>query len=350
MPGAFSPAAMWRVVRDVDLQGIRERAHARFQVIVAGTDDADVAAVRRLLSGTAGTSPHPWLIAVAPEQGVPADATPSIGLLVTRAPELGAALAAVRDGLVKRSVPVLTVEIGPVPPGAAAPAPRPGETLRVQVAAPDAAAQPALVQALARVTPPDVRLAVARQLPPLRVPLMTALIEETARANGTYAFTTGVAEIFPPLTAPLNVGDMVILTKNQLLMSYRIALMAGRDGEPRALLGEIVGVLGGGLFFRQLARQLVGFIPLIGILPKVAIAYGGTWAIGRAMVLWAIEGRELTTDLVRSFSKEGLERGRRLAARLQADARGKRAARRERWQRLKSYLPGFKVRRSTDAS
>jgi hypothetical protein len=45
-------------------------------------------------------------------------------------------------------------------------------------------------------------------------------------------------------------------------------------------------MLGGGLVFRQLARQLVGLIPVVGIVPKVAVAYGGTCMIGRAVVLW----------------------------------------------------------------
>ena len=33
------------------------------------------------------------------------------------------------------------------------------------------------------------------------------------------------------------------------------------------LLGEIVGVLGGGFLFRQLARQMSGLIPVWGIVP-----------------------------------------------------------------------------------
>jgi len=45
----------------------------------------------------------------------------------------------------------------------------------------------------------------------------------------------------------MNLGDIVILTKNQLVMSYKIALVAGKSGTPRHLIGEILGVLGGGL-------------------------------------------------------------------------------------------------------
>ena len=98
------------------------------------------------------------------------------------------------------------------------------------------------------------------------------------------------------LTAPLNLGDMVVLTKNQLMMCYRLALAAGRDDEPRAMMTEIIGVLGSGVLFRQAARQLVGLIPIAGLLPKVAISYAGTYAIGKAMVAWTTEGKQVTVD------------------------------------------------------
>ena len=54
-------------------------------------------------------------------------------------------------------------------------------------------------------------------------------------------------------------------------MSYRIALASGKKGTPRELVGEVLGVIGGGFLFRQGARQLVGLIPVAGIAPKVAV-------------------------------------------------------------------------------
>ena len=161
--------------------------------------------------------------------------------------------------------------------------------------------------------PPELRLGLGRQFPGLRTLLFTALIDETARANASYSFTTGIAEVIPVLNIAMNIGDVVILTKNQLIMSYKIALVAGKSGTPRHLMGEIFGVLGGGLLFRQIARQLIGLVPVVGIVPKVAVAYGGTWAIGRAVVLWATVGEALTTDSVRTFYDEGLKRGRQAA-------------------------------------
>jgi hypothetical protein len=52
---------------------------------------------------------------------------------------------------------------------------------------------------------------------------------------------------------------------------------------------------------------------VLGIVPKVAVAYGGTWAIGRAVVLWATEGHKVTGDRLKQLSREGLARGREVA-------------------------------------
>jgi hypothetical protein len=98
-------------------------------------------------------------------------------------------------------------------------------------------------------------------------------------------------------------------------------------------------VLGSGFLFRQAARQLVGLIPVAGIVPKVAIAYSGTWAIGRAIVLWVTEGREVTAGSVQRMTREGLDRGRALAEAMVRDARSSGGRTRSRWQRFRRYLP-----------
>jgi uncharacterized protein (DUF697 family) len=115
-----------------------------------------------------------------------------------------------------------------------------------------------------------------------------------------YAFTTGIAEAVPALGVPLYLADLVVLTKNQLVMSYRIALSSGKHGAPRELLGEVLGVIGGAFLLRQGARQLVSLVPVAGIVPKVAVAYAGTLAIGKAVVAWAAYGAALERGTVRS--------------------------------------------------
>ena len=234
------------------------------------------------------------------------------------------------------NVPLITLVIGGEE---GATAPRRTEAARLVAPALDSVAARAVAIKLAEVAGPESRLALARQLDIVRSHVIDQLIEETARANATFAFTTGLAETMPVFSAPLALGDMVVLTKNQLLLSYRMALVSGREGDPKKLIGEIIGVLGGGVLFRQAARQLVGLIPVVGLLPKVAIAYAGTYAIGRAMNAWLSDGRQVTADVVKSFSTEGLTRGRDFAHTLAAGARqgGVRASRA--WQRLRHQIP-----------
>jgi hypothetical protein len=103
-------------------------------------------------------------------------------------------------------------------------------------------------------------------------------------------------------------------------MSYKIALACGKKGTPRGLIGEVVGVIGSG-FLPTGARQLVGLIPVVGILPKVALAYAGTWAVGRAVAAWASEGRKLTPAAVRRFYREAWGRGKTVARAMSAQAK-----------------------------
>ena len=111
---------------------------------------------------------------------------------------------------------------------------RPGEQARVAVDALDAAGgRRRSPRRWCRCWPTTSRSALGAQFPPLRPAIFTRIIERTARANASFALTTGLAETIPVLTAPLNLGDMVVLTKNQLMMCYRLALAAGRDDEPR---------------------------------------------------------------------------------------------------------------------
>ncbi len=319
MASAWRLANVWRVVKDIDLDGIRAAALSSFELWIVAEEVADAERLRTLIGS--GGVPHPWVLALTPDR-VPAAVPGSLAalVLVTRAIVLPERLARVRQMVEATGAAIVTVVVGQTGPAAAARGA--GEHARVAIVDIDAHALAAVAATLLPAVPEHRRLALGRQLPPLRPALFDGLIQETAQANASFAFTTGLAETVPVLTAPLNVGDVVVLTKNQLMLGYRIVLASGKSGEPRTLIREIVGVLGGGLLFRQIARQLVGLIPVAGLVPKVAIAYAGTWAIGRAIAVWANEGRTITADMVRSYSAEAMGRGRALAERLVGDPGG----------------------------
>ena len=102
-----------------------------------------------------------------------------------------------------------------------------------------------LVPAIVRVAPTELQLALARRLPQVRTPVISQLIEDTSRANALYSASTGLAEVVPLLSIPLTAADILVLTKNQLVMAYKIALASGKQGEPREIMGELISVIGG---------------------------------------------------------------------------------------------------------
>jgi uncharacterized protein (DUF697 family) len=302
---------VWRLIRELDLESIRRDADGRFRLVVLSDSPDDAETVASLLSGGPA---HPWIETRTPRD-LAADAddrvTLTAVLAVTDEPALTPAADNTIQRLARAGVPVVTLVHGSARPVDAVA--RAGETARAVVPALDEATVGPLSAALVRAVPAGLRLALARQLPPVRDAVFDLLIEETAKANATYAFTTAMAEAIPVLDVPLNLADILILTKNQLLMGYKIALGAGKSGRARDVIGEVVGVVGGGFLFRQAARSLIGLIPMAGLIPKVAIAYTGTWAIGRAVAVWATQGRRVSHATLRRLSRDAAGRGRAFA-------------------------------------
>jgi uncharacterized protein (DUF697 family) len=317
---------IWRVIREVDLETIRRDAESRFRVLVLAESAAEAEAAAVLLTGE--DAPHPWLEVRTPAQiDVAADdlATITAAMAIMPATDPGASLLPIVARLSGAGVPVVTVVHGSA--RAVDALARQGERTRIVVPALTVSGLGTLSAALVGAVPVPLRLALARQLPPLRDAVFDLLIDETAKANATYAFTAAMAEAVPVLDVPLNLADILILTKNQLIMGYKIALGAGKSGRARDLVGEVLGVIGGGFLLRQAARGLVGLIPIAGVIPKVAIAYTGTWAIGHAIVVWATQGRRLSPSTLGRFSRQAAGRGRAFARGLINDRKARRLLR-----------------------
>lgn len=300
------------LIREVNLEQIQEEAKQRFLLLVAGQSEPDALSIAQQFSGT-GTI-HPWIEVKTLPFTEPLDAY-TTALLVTSRDDLNATEHEARAAFRNAGVPVVVVRLGAAQAREALP--RRDEAARVNLtsATDEVGFTTVLVPELLELRP-DLQVAFGRQFQGIRPLVAQYLIDETARANATYAFTTGLAETVPVLNVPLNLADVVVLTKNQLLMAYKVALALGKEGQPTALMGEVVGVLGGGLLFRQIARQLVGLIPGLGIPAKTAVAYAGTVVIGRAIYAWATQGAELTPEELKELAEEAAQRGRSVAAEL----------------------------------
>ena len=304
-------ARLLSLLQEVDLGAIKNEAERRFRLELTGDPDLAVK-LAELLSETPGRSGvHPYI-------------TVQNALLSRQPPPAGADLRLnVQKGVVPPAQPFPTPTLSVCVLSSddtakvGAELPHPGEAGRVILDDLTAeTVQNVLIPQILRALAPTLRLALGKQLPVFRPAVIRGLIEEAARANALYAASTGVAEIVPVLNLPLNVADTVVLTKNQLVMAYKVALAAGKAGRPQELIGELIGVLGGGLLFRQAARGLIGLIPVWGIVPKVAVAYAGTQVIGTAASLWATQGKTVSAAEVRELYVGALTRGRNVAEQL----------------------------------
>jgi uncharacterized protein (DUF697 family) len=159
-------------------------------------------------------------------------------------------------------------------------------------------------------------IALARHLPSFRDSVCKSLTDDCANANAAYSFSTGLVEVVPGVNVALNAADMFVLTKNQMIMCYKIALAMGITGEFKDVAPKLAAVLGGGFFFRQVSRSLAGLIPGIGIVPKVAVAYAGTHAAGQAIMRWCATGETLSTDALQAYFHQAISAGRSVAERL----------------------------------
>ncbi|HSP73213.1 MAG TPA: hypothetical protein VLN26_12635, partial [Gaiellaceae bacterium] len=121
----------------------------------------------------------------------------------------------------------------------------------------------------------------AARLPSLRRAVCSELIRVFSRTNGLI----GAAVFLPGV-------DFPVLTFNQTRLVLRIAAAHGQEIDA-SRVPELLAVLGGGIGFRALARELVGTVPVAGWAVKAGVAYAGTRALGEAALRYFEAGAPL---------------------------------------------------------
>ncbi|MFN8504528.1 hypothetical protein [Kouleothrix sp.] len=169
--------------------------------------------------------------------------------------------------------------------------------------------------------PGELHLAAARLLPGLRAIFARDLISSVAFTNATYALASGLPEQIPLVNVPFAAADILVLTKNQALLVYRLALAYGAPPDFQARIREVLPVVGGAFLWRQAARSLVGLIPVWGLVPKIAVSYAGTYTTGVTAWRWYESGDLVSTEQIKRISSEAIAQGRKRAAELIARAR-----------------------------
>jgi uncharacterized protein (DUF697 family) len=162
----------------------------------------------------------------------------------------------------------------------------------------------------------DLALALARQFPAFRKPIVEGTIHAVATENALFAIATALPNVVPNLLElPWVFGefasDTAFLTANQIRMAFLISAACGGDPGFAQQRAEILSIVGGAFGFRALARELAGHIPLGGgLIPKGAIAYAGTYAVGKSLEYYHHGNRHYTDEQRAEVYRHGLKRGK----------------------------------------
>ncbi len=319
----------FNTLREVDVAAITEESERPVTIACLGPDQlfTQVAQVLRAAGNSryGAVGRDPLLSRPLPSNAPSADLRHADLLLVLldgRAP-ISAGGAKVLARLGELALPMVIAICGVSAPGAPG-QPRPEFAQARIVVLPELTA-PEAVEALAGAIlerlPAERHLAAARAVPGLRFNYARELVSSIAFSNATYAFASAIPEQIPLLSLPFAAADLIVLTKNQALMVYRLALAHGAPPDFQARMAEIAPVVGGAFVWRQLARTLVGLIPVWGVVPKVAVSYAGTYATGMAAWRWFADGQILSRERMKELADEALRVGRERAEALVAAAR-----------------------------
>jgi uncharacterized protein (DUF697 family) len=335
MPSWQEVTNVWKNIQEVDLRPMREAAEEGFRVAIIGAPNTGRKSLadqmRQDPSKPTTFTPSPVLIAEAHEIGDDLNADLIVLLLTAVEEDTGQERLLVRKlNALGRPVLVFVNHQDPLLDLQSIPSWTDWGAARVicgEADNPDyllAEFVPAVMALL-----PDRHLSLGRQFPLFRIPVARKLINETCFANAAYALSTGLAEIVPVLDIPLNIADILVLTKAQAFLVYKLGLLLGHSTRWQEYVTEFSGVLGGGFLWRQIARQLVGLIPVWGIAPKVAVAYSGTYVVGQVVLRWYLTGRHATRQQIRKLYASAFTRGKEIASDLTAKAKHPRFRRRK---------------------
>jgi uncharacterized protein (DUF697 family) len=309
---------IWKTVGEVDLRPIREDALRELQIVLIGTQGSEVETLAEQMrhdpSRPAVQTLTPVILLDPQDSSVVPESILAV-IVVAAEDDLSLMQSVARRWTQAGKRVMILYNLGPEetsPEGFDPPSGWQAHQLVVgRVDDPEFLLKkfaPAMIELM-----PDHLLPMARRYPLFRVPVANHLINDTSFSNAAYALSTSLAELVPVLNIPFTIADMVVITKAQAFLVYRLGLAFGFSTRWQDYTAEFGSVIGTGFFLRQVARYLVGLIPVIGIIPKVAVAYSGTYVIGHTVLAWYLTGRHLTPAQVRNLYRSAYWRGRATA-------------------------------------
>ncbi len=164
-------------------------------------------------------------------------------------------------------------------------------------------------------------LALARLFPPFREEVCARLINKIAMENAAFSVATAIPNVAPMLGLGWAVGefasDSVVLTMNQVRLAFYLGAANDRPVGYGAQRTEVGSIIAGAFGWRAVARELVGKIPMGGgLIPKAAIAYAGTYVVGRSLERYYRFGYKYTRAERRAAYEDAFEKGKLIATNL----------------------------------
>jgi uncharacterized protein (DUF697 family) len=280
-----SMRTMIGVLREVSLDEIREQAETPPRLLIVGPTLERAQQLGLAVTGPEGQSGTTFRAVDEPIESIG-----QVDAAVVWDPERSGAGSRVAEALRFESPPVQIVRFegfAPEDSGAI-------DRLRADILKRNADRAPAFGRAL-----PVFRAAAAKQV-----------IDETTAANAQFSLVSNLPAILPVIGNLAAAGaDFIVLTKNQVMMLYKLAAVFGRDlRDQRGILQEVLPVVGAGLLWRTVARQAATWLPFAaGTIPKLAIAYVGTMAVGRAAEFYYHTGFKPTRSQVDHFIRQAAD-------------------------------------------
>lgn len=166
----------------------------------------------------------------------------------------------------------------------------------------------------------ELALPLARQFPGFRRPVVQSVVHAVSAENALFAVASALPNVVPNLfELPWAVGefasDTAFLTINQVRMAFLIAAACGKEIGFRQQKAELLMIAGGAFGWRALARELAGKIPMGGgLIPKGAIAYAGTFVVGKGLEHYHHARVPLTKAQREEVYQQAYEQGKAVAA------------------------------------
>lgn len=164
----------------------------------------------------------------------------------------------------------------------------------------------------------DLAVPLGRRLDWLRPAAAQQVIRATSLNNGQLALLTNLSGMFPIIGPFVGAtADLLLLTKNQLLLVYKLAAINSKAlGSRKMIFSEIFPVLGSAFVWRTVAREISALAPFgLAIVPKVSIAFAGTYVVGMTANYYYMTGKKPPAELAKQFYRDAALQAKKLLPR-----------------------------------